>query len=158
MHLQKKTKGVLDLVDIVKTTTLVPTQVSNQTTILVPSQVSTHSYSSSETKCLYFDINVLPCPRRNPPFSWLAAWWHFPRYESFVRGIHRSPVNSLHKGQWRGALMFLFYYLHLNKRLSKQSRHRWFETLLHSLGHHCNGVQPITKIMLQVLKFVYPNI
>ena len=25
---------------------------------------------------------------------------------SFVRGIHRSPVNSPHKGQWRGALMF----------------------------------------------------
>ena len=25
---------------------------------------------------------------------------------SFVRGIHRSPVNSQHKGQWRGALMF----------------------------------------------------
>ena len=24
----------------------------------------------------------------------------------FVRGIHRSPVNSPHKGQWRGALMF----------------------------------------------------
>ena len=30
----------------------------------------------------------------------------FPRYWSFVRGIHRSPVNSPHKGQWRGALMF----------------------------------------------------
>ena len=24
----------------------------------------------------------------------------------FVRGIHRSPVNSPHKGQWREALMF----------------------------------------------------
>ena len=24
----------------------------------------------------------------------------------FVRGIHRWPVNSPHKGQWRGALMF----------------------------------------------------
>ena len=24
----------------------------------------------------------------------------------FVRGIHRSPVNSPHKGQWRGALLF----------------------------------------------------
>ena len=24
----------------------------------------------------------------------------------FVWGIHRSPVNSPHKGQWRGALMF----------------------------------------------------
>ena len=30
----------------------------------------------------------------------------FPRYCPFVRGIHRSPVDSPHKGQWRGALMF----------------------------------------------------
>ena len=33
-------------------------------------------------------------------------WKHFPRYWSFVVGIHRWPVNSPHKGQWRGALMF----------------------------------------------------
>ena len=33
-------------------------------------------------------------------------WKHFPRYWPFVRGIHRSPMNSPHKGQWRGALMF----------------------------------------------------
>ena len=31
---------------------------------------------------------------------------HFPRYWPFVRGLHRSPVNSHHKGQWCGALMF----------------------------------------------------
>ena len=31
---------------------------------------------------------------------------HFPRYWPFVRGIHRSPVNSPHKCRWRGALMF----------------------------------------------------
>ena len=31
---------------------------------------------------------------------------HFPRYWPFVRGIHRPPVNSQHKGQLRGALMF----------------------------------------------------
>ena len=31
---------------------------------------------------------------------------HFPLYWPFVRGIHRSSVNSPHKGQWRGALMF----------------------------------------------------
>ena len=31
---------------------------------------------------------------------------HFPRYWPFVRGIHRSPVKSPHKGQWRGALVF----------------------------------------------------
>ena len=33
-------------------------------------------------------------------------WKHFPRYWSSVRGIRRSPVNSPHKGQWCGALMF----------------------------------------------------
>ena len=31
---------------------------------------------------------------------------HFPRYWPFVWGIHRSPVNSPKKSQWRGALMF----------------------------------------------------
>ena len=36
----------------------------------------------------------------------VIKWKHFPRNWSFVRGIHRSPVNSPHKGQWRGALMF----------------------------------------------------
>ena len=33
-------------------------------------------------------------------------WKYFPRYWPFVRGIRRSPVNSPHEGQWRGALMF----------------------------------------------------
>ena len=36
----------------------------------------------------------------------VIKWKHFPRYWLFVRGIHRVPVNSPHKGQWRGALMF----------------------------------------------------
>ena len=35
----------------------------------------------------------------------VIKWKHFPRNWPFVRGIHRSPVNSPHKGQWRGALM-----------------------------------------------------
>ena len=36
----------------------------------------------------------------------VIKWKHFPRYWPFVRGMHRSPVSSTHKGQWRGALMF----------------------------------------------------
>ena len=36
----------------------------------------------------------------------VIKWKHFPRYWPFVRGIHRSPVNSPHKGQRRRALMF----------------------------------------------------
>ena len=37
----------------------------------------------------------------------VIKWKHFQRYWPFVRGIHRSPVNSPHKGQWRGVLMFV---------------------------------------------------
>ena len=35
----------------------------------------------------------------------VIKWKHFPRYWLFVWGIHWSPVNSTHKGQWRGALI-----------------------------------------------------
>ena len=35
----------------------------------------------------------------------VIKWKHFPRYWPFVW----SPVNSTHKGQWRGALMFSLF-------------------------------------------------
>ena len=44
----------------------------------------------------------------------VIKWKHFPRYWPFVRGIHRSPVNSPHKGQWRGALMFTLIWARIN--------------------------------------------
>ena len=44
----------------------------------------------------------------------VIEWKHFPRYWPFVRGIHRSPVNSPHKGQWRGALMFCLICVWIN--------------------------------------------
>ena len=36
----------------------------------------------------------------------VIKWKHYPGYWPFVRGIHRSPRNSPHRGRWRGALMF----------------------------------------------------
>ena len=48
-------------------------------------------YISHNMKTLYDDV---------------IKWKHFPHYWPFVRGIHRRPVNSPHKGQWRGTLMF----------------------------------------------------
>ena len=36
----------------------------------------------------------------------VIKWKHFTRCWPFEQGIHRFPVNSPHKGQWRGALMF----------------------------------------------------
>ena len=41
-------------------------------------------------------------------------WNFFPRYWPFVRGIHRFPVNSPHKDQWRGTLMFSFICVWIN--------------------------------------------
>ena len=76
------------------------------------------------TRCIFF-VHYLPV--EHAQVSWLCnsvtafrvhvktklnqrddviKWKHFPRNWPFVRGIHRSPVNSPHKGQWRGALMF----------------------------------------------------
>ena len=69
---------------------------------------------------LYFDFLVQYCGNSSASRTGVTAdlrwiihvhddvikWKHFPHYWPFVRGIHPSPVNSPHKGQWRGALMF----------------------------------------------------
>ena len=44
----------------------------------------------------------------------VIKWKHFPRYWPFVWEIHRSPVNFPHKGQWRGALMFILICARMN--------------------------------------------
>ena len=41
-----------------------------------------------------------------PEHDDIIKWKHFLLYRPFVWGIHWSPVNSPHKGQWHGALMF----------------------------------------------------
>ena len=89
------------------------------------------SHWVTELTCVHYDIAL------NHVHDDAIKWKHFPRYWPFVKGIHWSPVNSPYKGHWRGTLMF-FFYLHLNKRLSKLSRRRWFETPSRPLGRHCN--------------------
>ena len=44
----------------------------------------------------------------------VLKWTYFLHYWPFVRGIHRSPVNPAHKGQWRGALMFSLIHAWIN--------------------------------------------
>ena len=44
----------------------------------------------------------------------VIKWKQFPRYWPFVRVIHRSPVNSPNKDQWRGALMFTLICARIN--------------------------------------------
>ena len=57
---------------------------------------------SLNSRCIFMGRRMLSL------FPWhgdVIKWKHFPRDWPFVREIHRSPVNSPHKGQWRGCLM-----------------------------------------------------
>ena len=59
----------------------------------------------------------------------VIKWNPFPRHWPFVRGIHRSPVNSPHKGQWRGALVFSLICARINSWVNNREagdfrRHR----------------------------------
>ena len=65
----------------------------------------------------------------------IIKWKHFPRYWPFVWKIHRSPVNSPHKGQWRWALMFSLICTWTN---GWTTRHRWFQMPFRSLWCHSN--------------------
>ena len=69
-------------------------------------------------------------------------WKHFSRYWPFVRGIHRSPVNSPHKGQWRGALMFFLICARINGWVNNRetgdlTRHRAYYDDIVMLHAHC---------------------
>ena len=65
----------------------------------------------------------------------------------FVRGIHRPPVNSPHKGQWRGALMFSLICAWINgwansREAGDLKRHRthYIVTVMKKLYVHSHDV------------------
>ena len=90
----------------------------------------------------------------------VIKWKHFPSYWPFVRGIHRSPVDSHHKGHLMRSSND-FFGLRLNKRLRKRSTRRWFESPSRSLWRHCHEMvlmvssnrnkNPPVALMLYVL-------
>ena len=54
---------------------------------------------------------IFICTGHQWTFRVSIPWWRhqmdsFSALLVFVRGIHRPPMNSPHKGQWRGALFF----------------------------------------------------
>ena len=72
----------------------------------------------------------------------VIKWKHFPHYWPFVRGIHWSPVNSPHKGQWHGALMFSLIYAWINGWLNNPEASK--------LRHHCAHYDAIVMCWLGV--------
>ena len=58
---------------------------------------------------------------------WRHEIWTISHHLPFVRGIHRSPMDSLHKKQWCVAYMATLMSA-WNKLLDNQLSCRWFET------------------------------
>ena len=104
--------------------------------ITIQSQNETHLWKRMSRRAYHSNISLALCMAFCSIKTWLSnldfrhrnsvqiivndthddviKWKHFPRYWPFVRGIHRSPVNSPHKGQWRGALMFTLICARIN--------------------------------------------
>ena len=74
----------------------------------------------------------------------VIKWKHFPRNWPFVWGIHRSRWIPRTKAS--DAELWCFFYLRLNKRLSKQSWGWWFQTPPWPLWRHCNVNGPSLTI------------
>ena len=84
----------------------------------------------------------------------VIKWKHFPRYWPFVRGIPRSPVNSPHKGQWRGALMFSLICARIiawvnNRKAGDFRRHRAHYDVIVMIMVHAYNTSSASR--------VYPN-
>ena len=87
----------------------------------------------------------------------VIKWKHFPRNWPFARGIH--PVNSPHKGQWRGALVFSLIYARINDSVNTgeagdlRSNHAHDDIIVMTPMHYsgqsqhdrcnCNTVKPV---------------
>ena len=80
-----------------------------------------------------------------PEHDDVIKWKHLPRNWPFVRGIHRSPVNSPHKGQWRGALMFSLICVWINDWVNNREAAWWFETPSRPLWRHCNDIYCLSR-------------
>ena len=90
----------------------------------------------------------------------VIKWIHLPRYWLFVRGIHWSPVNSPHKGQWRRALMFCLNCAWINRWVNNREagdlrRHRshYDVTAMNPWYHQCASRHYRHDILLRTLGF-----
>ena len=83
----------------------------------------------------------------------VIKWKHFPRYWPSVPGIHQSPVNSPHKGQWRGALMFSFICTWTNswvnnREASDLNRHRDHYDVIVMMYHQMTAKRRVLDFIL----------
>ena len=77
----------------------------------------TNQHESYRTLCRH-DVDTLFVTNWLFYHDDVIKWQHLTRFWPFMRGIHRSPVKSPHKGQWRGPLMFSLICAWINGRVN----------------------------------------
>ena len=63
-------------------------------------------FLNTESHIIWNNNELWLCFKQKKIYDDVIKWKHFPCYWPLVWGIHRSPVNFPHKGQWCGTLMF----------------------------------------------------
>ena len=103
-------------------------------------------------------------PQPWPSHDDVMKWNYFSRYWPFVRGTHRSPVDSPHKAPVTRTFDVSFD-IRLNVRLNRHWSRLWFETPWSSLWRHCNDHCPFTswnhhsrKIIASITTVIIPTI
>ena len=117
-------------------------QQSTSVIVMVADVLDPNRWQTISNHCAHTAVNLVPnrshCTTRishcGPPpgntsrnndetiplHDGVIKWKQFPLYWPFVRGIHRSSLNSPHKGQWRGDLMFSLICAWTNGRVNNR--------------------------------------
>ena len=87
------------------------------------------------------------------------TWWRhqmetFSALLALCAGNSPVPVNSPHKGQWRGALIFSFIYAWINDWVNNRECW-WFETAGWSLWRHRNERSDFTLEICVVISDIW---
>ena len=112
-----------------------------------------HIWSASDLPMIKFTVTELTV--KITVHDDVIKWKQFPRYWPFVRGIHRSPVNSPHSGQWRGALMFSLICAWINgwvnsRQVGHLRRHRaHYDVTVMVVTHMIRWQKDVSKMLLK---------
>ena len=92
------------------------------------------------------DVYILLCTKPSAGLVQVTSWWRH-QMETFSMLLALCAGNSSVTGEFPAGRPVtrsfgVFFDVHLNKQLSKQSRRRWYETPSHSLYRHSN-VTPV---------------
>ena len=110
------------------------------------SQLSVQQMTKNPSKWRFNVSTQQRVSSKRSMMSWYDHPWRRHQMETFSALLALCVGNSLVTGELQRPVTRnfdgVFFYLRLNKRLSKQSRRRWFETPSWSLWRHYNVYSP----------------